>query len=135
MEIYDLKEDLNVMGLQLKKFPDGIGELFDELITRIPGGFSRSYYGISRMNRDNEITYYATAEKLGPEEPGILKLNEYAIEKGRYLTVRLHDWRKNLQNIKATFTEILKDERADHQKPCVEWYKNEQEMLCMVKMK
>ena len=35
---------------------------------------------------------------------------------------------------KDVFHEIMQDERADHTKPAVEWYKNDDDMLCMVKM-
>jgi len=29
----------------------------------------------------------------------------------------------------------MADSRADHVAPCVEWYKNDEEMVCMVKIK
>jgi len=135
METVEIKHDLKVAGLQLQHFPEGISELFDELMSRLPGDYDRSYYGISHMNKDGEMIYRAAAETLKPDEAQQLKLNEYTIEGGRYLCVKLLDWRKNLQKINSIFGDILKDPRTDHQKPCIEWYKNEQEMLCMVKMK
>jgi hypothetical protein len=31
------------------------------------------------------------------------------------------------------FHEIMRDGRVDKTKPCVEWYKNDDEMMCMIK--
>ena len=46
----------------------------------------------------------------------------------------LYGWRTKTDCIKDIFHEIMQDERAGHTKPAVEWYKNDDEMMCMVKM-
>ena len=47
MEKYTVENDIPVFGLQVKTFPSGIGETFDQLVRLLPGGFDRSFYGIS----------------------------------------------------------------------------------------
>src|SRR4051812_7264772 len=99
MELIELKNDLNVIGLELEKFPNGISELFDELINRVPEGFNRSFYGLSHMGKDGGMVYRAAAEARNNNEWQILNLNQYVIEKGKYLSIPVLDWRKNLQKI------------------------------------
>ena len=47
--------------------------------------------------------------------------------------VLVRDWRKKTGCIKDVFHEMMQDNRFDGSKPCIEWYKNDEEMLCMLK--
>ncbi len=67
MEKLTIENDLKVFGVQVKTFPLGIGEAFDKLVKMLPGGFDRSFYGISYMEGDKMI-YYAAAEENMPGE-------------------------------------------------------------------
>jgi hypothetical protein len=60
-------------------------------------------------------------------------LDRYTIERGHYITFTLNDWRKKTDTIKDIFNVLLQNKAADHSKPCIEWYMNDQVMLCMVK--
>jgi hypothetical protein len=133
MEVFQLKKDLPVMGFQVMTFPNGIGDAFDSLVSRIEGGFNRAYYGIGFMTQAGKIVYQAAAEVLEPAEPTKYQLESYVIPKGNYLAVTLRDWRKNLHAIKDVFTEITKDNRV-RDSPCIEWYKDDDEMVCMVRL-
>ena len=132
MEKFNLQNDVKVFGVQVKTFPDGIGEIFDSLIKMLRNEDKRSYYGISEF-KNGSMHYYATAEETFPGEGKKYNCKSLIIEKGEYLTVALHDWRTKTDKIKDIFREILQDKRVDHTKPAVEWYKNDEEMLCMVK--
>lgn len=135
MEIVDLKNDIKVFGLRVKTFPDGIDKAFDSLLKKIPGGFDRSYYGISSMTADGTCIYKAVAQEKYEGEAEKYNYERDTINKGEYLTVSLMDWRKKTDSIKDIFHEMMKDERVDKSQPCVEWYKNDDEMACMMKMK
>ena len=134
METYNLKNDINVFGVQVKSFPDGVGEAFHDLIKLFPADDKRSYYGIFSMAENGNMIYYATAEETHPGEAKKYKCEQVRIEKGEYLTESLHDWRKNTDCIKDVFMKMSTDKRVDHTKPGVEWYKNDDEMLCMLKV-
>jgi hypothetical protein len=131
MEKLNLQNELSVFGIQVKTFPDGIGEAFDALVKKI-GGFDRPYYGISYMN-NGEMVYLATALEKNSGEAGKYKCNRYTIESGEYLSETVHDWRNKTVSIKHVFEEIIKDKRVDRTKPAIEWYKDDNEMVCMVK--
>jgi len=132
MEKYNLPHDVKVFGVQVKTFPAGIGEAFDELVKMLPGGFSRSFYGICKSD-NGKMVYYATAEETFPGEGEKYNCDSYTIEKGEYLTETIKDWRKKTNTIKDVFGEMSEDNSVDKTKPAVEWYENEDKMLCMVR--
>jgi hypothetical protein len=135
MEIFDLTNDVKTFGCQVKTFPMGIGESFDALMKIIPEKKERAYYGVSHSAEDGSIIYYTLAEEVFDGEAKKYGDYTYTIEKGKYLTIRLKDWMKNTDCIKDLFEEIMKDDRADLNMPCVEWYMKKDEMLCMMRMK
>jgi predicted transcriptional regulator YdeE len=130
MEKYNLTNDVKVFGTEVKIFPGGIGEAFDELVKML-GGFNRSFYGISKFD-NGKMVYYAAAEETFPGEAGKYDCKTYTIEKGEYLTEIIKNWRSKTECIKDVFQKLIDDDRVDNTKPAVEWYKNDDEMLCMV---
>ena len=134
METFQLKEDLKVFGFQVKTFPDGIREAFDSLMKTIGDGFNRSYYAIAFMSEAGPV-YRATAVEKYDGEAAKYKYDSYTIEKGEYLSVTVKDWQQKTDMIKDVFDVLLKQTRADHNSPCIEWYKDEKEMLCLIKAK
>lgn len=132
MKTINLPSDVTVFGFEVKTFPLGVGEAFHKLINMIPEGANRSYYGISFMN-GNKMAYYAMAEELTAGEAEKYSGERMVIESGMYLAETLQNWRSQTDCIKDIFGKIINDKRSDKAKPAVEWYKNEDEMLCMVK--
>jgi len=134
MEKYILTDDLRVFGVQVESFPNGIGEAFDSLIKMLPGRFNRSFYGISYM-KDGAMVYIAAAEEKDKGEAQKYHCERYIVEKGEYLTETIRDWRKKTDHIGEVFHEMMRDPHVDKTKPCIEWYKNDDEMFCMVRSK
>lgn len=132
MEIYTLQNDVKVFGFRVTRFPAGVGEAFESLIKIVPGGFDRSYYGISYMDKDGQMIYNATALEKYEGEAEKYNCERFMIEKGEYLAVEVSAWREKTACIKDVFYEIIQDSRVDKTKPAVEWYKNNDEMVCMV---
>jgi hypothetical protein len=134
MEVIQIDKDKKVFGLQVKTFPDKIGEAFDVLMQQIPEGDKRSYYGISWME-NNAIIYYAAAEQKSDGEAQKFNATEFTIGEGSYLREVLTDWMPKVGQIKEIFDEILKDPRVDLTKPAIEWYKSDAEMWCIMKIR
>jgi hypothetical protein len=128
-----LQEDLKVFGFQVTNC-EVIGEAFDTLVNMLPGGFNRSYYGISEMN-GSEMIYRATALENFNGEAEKYNCETFSIEKGEYLAVTLRDWRKKTSSIKDIFHNMFQNPLAHRAKVCVEWYKNDDEMVCMIKIR
>ncbi|HEX5149934.1 MAG TPA: hypothetical protein VFW07_00720 [Parafilimonas sp.] len=136
MEKLIFENDVKVFGIEVKTFPAGIGEAFDELIKKTgDNSGERNYYGISSMNNDGKMIYKAVAEEKFEGEAKKLMYDAAVIEKGKYLCEALYHWQNKTCLIKGIFHSIMNDDHVDKTKPCVEWYKNDEEMLCMVKAK
>jgi predicted transcriptional regulator YdeE len=133
IEIYALQNDLKVFGKQVKTFPTGIKEVFEELINAVPDGMQRSHYGLSHMTADGGIIYIAASVEKYDGEGKKLNYKRYIIEKGEYLAVIVKNWMSKTGCIKDIFHEMMKDGRADLTTQAVEWYKTGEEMMCMVK--
>jgi hypothetical protein len=134
METYELPRDVKVFGVQVKTFPLGIGETFEALMKQFPATDNRSYYGVSVCTADGVI-YNALAEEKYEGEAKKYGYETYTIPKGEYITEAISDWPQKTSGIKDVFAKIMKHERVNNVLPCVcvEWYKNMQEMLCMIK--
>jgi hypothetical protein len=132
MKTITIPKDISVFGIQVRTFPNGVGEAYDKLVKMIPGGFSRPYYGISYME-NGKMIYYAAAEELNPGEAEKYSCERLSIKKGKYLAEELLNWRSKVHQVKDIFQRLVADERTDKTTPGVEWYKNEEEMLCMIK--
>ena len=135
MKTYNLKSDVKIFGSKVERFPDGIQEAFDELIKKTgDDAGERNYYGVSEMT-DEKIIYTAAAEEKISGEAKKYNYNSSIIEKGEYLVWVINDWKNNIDSIKDICYELVQDNRADKTKPCIEWYKNYDEMWCMIKIK
>jgi predicted transcriptional regulator YdeE len=135
METFHLKNDIAAIGFQVKTFPQGIGEAFDSLYKTLPEGPERTYYGISWMTPDRAIVYNVAATEKSDSEAVKYNYERFIIEKGQYLTITVKGWMTKTDSIKDVFGELMRDKRMDETKPCVEWYKSDDEMMCMIKMK
>ena len=133
MKEYIIEKDITAIGKIVTTFPLGIDQAFQELISEIPGGFNRPYYGIGQCI-DGKIIYIAAAQEKSEGEGKQLGLKSFIIGKGKYLSEEVTDWRSKTDCIKDVFEEMYKDERADRSKPSIEIYENDQVMKCLVKI-
>lgn len=134
MTTLEQDQDINIFGIEVADFPSGISSTFEKLVSMLPGGFDRSFYGITQM-RNGSLVYIAAAEEKSAGEAEKYNCERVLISKGKYLAVSLHDWRNKTDSINKIFHEIMNDARVDPSQPCIEWYRNNDEMICMVMTK
>ena len=133
MEKYKITEDIKTFGVRVKTFPTGIGEAFDKLSKELEKGMSRPWYGISWMDDKGNVIYYANSAELFPGEADKYTYETLVIEKGDYYSDGVKNWRSNLECIKDVFHDMMESGKTDSRKPCIEWYKSDDEMLCLIK--
>ena len=133
MEKYTLPQDVPVFGFPVETFPDGIGAAFDKLKRMLPAGDDRPFYGLTE-GTPTGMVYIAAALQKSAGEPEKYNCAPYTVAQGNYLTVTVRDWRTKTAAINGIFKEMLTDEQSDRIQPCVEIYKNTEEMLCLVKV-
>mgnify|MGYP003525276420 CR=1 FL=1 len=126
------QEDVMLYGIHVKTFPVGIKESFDVLMETF--GDSHSYYGISWIEGDGTIQYYSTVSVPYYSEANQANYERLTIPKGKYTTSTIFDWLSKTNSVKEVFHELLGGGYPDKQRACVEWYKSDEEMLCMVRI-
>ena len=134
MEKYTLSKDMKIILLQAKSFPDGIEETFNELIKKIGGPAGRTFFGISHGSANNSIIYKAGVLESFEGEGKKLGCETIVIAKGDYMTITIKNWQQHKEKFGEAFMELLADPNMDRSFPCVEWYKGDDEVLCMVKI-
>lgn len=133
MEKYTIAKDIKLICKIIPTFPRGIKEGFEELIAKFGAG--KSSYAISYMDKDGNIVYKAAVPE--PAEGDAVKhgYEPFTLAKGDYLSETIRDWMPKTDKIKEIFGQLMKDPRFDDTYPCVEIYKDEKEMQCMVRIK
>jgi|GEM_PF-214873 len=131
MENYRIENDITALGREVTTFPQCVKEAFDELMALFPKDDPRPYYGIS-LCTEKGIVYYAAAHENYDGEAEAHHRERYTIAKGNYLAITIKDWLTKTDTIKDVFESMLNDERSDRSKPCIEIYKNDWEMICLV---
>ena len=135
METIQLKQDIKVMYVTASSFPDGVLAAHQKLHSLFPFSTERKYFGLSRPENGGGVIYRAAAEVLESGEAEKLNLETIIIKKGNYVSVILHDYMKDLPAISNTFQQMIAHPDIDPQGYCVEWYLNDNDVQCMVRLK
>lgn len=134
MENFQLDHDIHVFYVEADSFPMGIGAAQEKIHALAPLTGERKFFGISFPGRDGKIIYKAAAEEATPGELQQLGLPEFILRKGNYITQTLHDYPKNFAQFESIFAELLKHPDLDPQGCCVEWYLDDHDCRCMVRL-
>lgn len=133
METITLDNDITVFYVTAKSFPDGIMDAHNELHALVPFSKNRKFFGISRPETDI-IVYKAATEEIHPGEAKELNLDTIVLKKGEYVCLTIKDYRKDIQSIDRAFKKLLSSPGLDPQGYCVEWYINDTDVKCMVRL-
>lgn len=136
MEIYRLDRDVPIVCITATSFPLGILPAHEKLHSLLGPSGDRTFYGISRPSGNmGNIVYKAAAEIMDKGEPARLNLETMMIKKGTYLSELILNFHEDIQRIGKSFQQILDDPRIDPNGFCVEWYLNETDVRCMVRVR
>jgi predicted transcriptional regulator YdeE len=134
MEKYELIENINVMYVPAVSFPEGIQSAFENLERNLPSNDDRKLFGISWPDKNGKIMYKAAAEEKYKGEGKKYGLDIFTIKKGTYISKLIKDYKKDLSQIGATFRQLLQHPELDINGYCLEWYKGNDDVLCLVKL-
>ena len=132
MEKFEFEEDIEIICNTVTTFPNYIKEAFDSLQESLPNFENRNWYGISWQNEKGEIIYKAAATELEAGEAVRFGYENFTIKKGTYIAETIMDWMKQTHVISEPFMKLLEDPRIDKEGYCLEWYKSDDEVVCMV---
>ena len=133
MESINIEKDIKVLCITAESFPYGINETHEKLHSIIPFSTSRGYFGISRPE-NGVIVYKAAAGVLEEDNGKEFDCESFIIVKGKYLGITIHNYSKDIQSIAKAFEELTNHPDIDPDGYCIEWYFNDQDVKCMVKV-
>jgi len=136
MEHFTLEQDIKVFYVTAKSFPEGIMEAHEKLYSMVPfANNGRRYFGVSRPENNTGIVYRAAAEELFQNEAEQHDCETLVIRKGKYLSITVHNYTKDVSQIGKAFQQILFQTGLDPEGYCVEWYLNDKDVKCMIRLK
>lgn len=131
MKLYEQTEEVSLIGIHVTTFPNGIKEAFDDLMKVF--GNSQPYYGVSWMDTNNNVQYYAMTKERIPKDGKQYTYEHLILPKGYYETETVQDWLSKTHCIKDIFQSLMKNDTPSKNRPCIEWYQSDKEMVCMIK--
>ncbi len=134
METYILENDIKVFCVTAKSFPNGIMEAFEKLHASVKTGDRGRQFGISRPNSKGQIVYKAALEELREGDAERFGCEPFVIKKGSYIFVDSLNFMKDLPSIGKAFHELTSQPGIDPNGYCVEWYLNQNDVRCMVRL-
>lgn len=133
MEEYVANKEVKLFCTPIRSFPDSIQESFHNLETLLSRE-GRTFYGISHGSEGGKIIYKVAVTENFEGEGKKYGFESFVITPGRYLTETVFNWKNKTNSIADIFKRLLSDPRLDHSFPCVEWYKSDRELICMVRI-
>lgn len=130
MEIAVIEKDIHVYYVTAKSFPTGILEAHQKLHSMLPSK-ERRFFGFSRPE-NGAIIYKAAAEIL---EGDNLNCETFVIKKGNYKCMTVLNYMEDHQGIGNAFKELISDLDIDPNGYCIEYYYNDEDVKCMVRLK
>ena len=133
METITIINDISVFYVTAKSFPDGVMEAHQKLHDLVHLDKDRKFFGISRP-ANGVIVYKAAAEELYPGEGKKLNTATLVLNKGNYIALKITDYMNDLPGIGKAFEELLSQPGLDPQGYCVEWYLDNKDVKCMIRL-
>lgn len=134
METITLAKDTTVFYVTASSFPEGVLAAHQKLHSMIPFSTDRNYYAFSRPEKGSVITYRAAAEEKFPGEGATHHCETLVLKKGKYLAETVHDFMNNIPAIGQLFEKLISLPGLDPQGYCVEWYINDKDVTCMIRL-
>ncbi len=134
MTIVDLPEDMEIFCVTAKSFPNGVLEAHQTLHAFVPFSAERKYFGISYPEKPGSIIYKAAAAELESGDLSKHGLEKFVIKKGKYICILVKDYMQNIPAIGNTFQQLISQPEIDPNGCCIEWYLDEKNVQCMVRL-
>ena len=134
METIQIDKDIRVLYITAISFPDGVMAAHQQLHALLPNATQRRLFGLSRPENGGQIIYKAAAEELHPGEAEELKCDSMIIKKGNYACITINNYMKDIPAINNAFQQLTALPDIDPQGYCVEWYLNDKDVKCMVRI-
>lgn len=134
IEITKIDDHITTLCVTAESFPEGVLAAHQKLHSLVEYSPARKYFGISYPVGLGEIMYQAATEMAPGDDADALDCDMFFIKKGEYLSVLIRNFRDDVLSIGRIFQQLLDNPRIDPFGYCLEWYLNEHDVRCMVRL-
>lgn len=132
MDSFTLTDDIKVVCVAAKQFPDDIERAHIHLHVILPEKERRRFFGISWRGPDGKIIYKAAADLMEHETAEQYGLDTFTIKKGPYNAFYIKDFMEDPESIGRAFQLLIAQHEVDPNGYCLEWYIGDNDVKCMV---
>ncbi len=134
MKTITQENDITVFGVKAETFPEGITAAYNKLNEILPDMSGRQVYGLSWME-DDKIIYYAAINESEPGEGDKHGCLTRVLKKGNYISKTINEFMDHIPELGKTFEEMFRTYDYDPEGCCVEYYFNDKDVECRLRLK
>ena len=124
-------EAIKVVFVESANGPKGAGEAFKKLESRLPSLKGRKFYGTLHYPNGS---YRACLALEAEDDPDLLGLETWITPGGKYAREKIENWSEHLGEIPQVFSALSQtyQGRVDPDRPRIEFYKSQKELLLLL---
>ncbi len=119
-------DPVNVMYVKAEGGLLGIRQSWSKLESKLPNLRGRRFYGTYIIA---EKVYRACVAINSEDEPASLGLPTWTIPGGKYLKDKITGWSNRPETMGETFESMAQERHSDPNRPSIEFYKSQQEVV------
>lgn len=117
-------DEKKVMYVSVQDTQDGPNRAFEELESHFSSLRGRKFYGTFQNGE-----YRACVEITTEDNPRELGLDSGVIPGGKYVREKIKDWSDKIPDIEKTFDTLSRTYGSDPERPSIEFYKSQKELI------
>ena len=122
-------DPIKVMYVEAKGGLSGVGEAWSHLESKLPSLRKRKFYGT--YNSDHEVYRACTAIK-DEKEPEKLELSTWTIPGGKFMREKVTNYASRVEIIGETFESMAQEYDPDPNRPSIELYRSQREVILLL---
>jgi hypothetical protein len=133
IEEFIVERDIELIYEVATDFGQDIAQSYVRLAEKTGhSGEKRDCYGLV-LKTGKGMEYRGAFTQLCSNEGLEKQIPVFTIPSGKYYSILIENWNQKLLEIGPTFDQILQSGKVDTMSPCIEYYRTESELICMVK--
>jgi len=122
-------DSIKVMYVEAKGGLSGVGEAWSRLESKLPSLRKRKFYGTYRS--DHEV-YRACTAIMDEKEPEKFGLSTWTIPGGKFVREKVVDYASRVEIIGETFESMAQEYDMDTNRPSIEFYRSQREVILLL---
>jgi len=104
---------------------------FDALEKNLPNLKKRRFYGVLEESPETGL-YRACVGIMEGDNPKAMGLDTWTIPGGKYARAKIKNWSDHLKDIDPTFSQLEDQYKKDSDRPLIEYYRSDNELLLLL---